>query len=380
MEKLLIIGAGEMQVPVIKKAKELGYITVVTDFSENAPGFKYADHKCIVSTYDFAGNYKIAKKYNVNGILTTSDYPVNTVAYICNKLNFIGLSEVSAKICTDKYLQRKTLLENSIEVPKFIKFNGNEFDVKSIKEFNFPLIIKPLNSSGSRGVIKINHTDDIKNAIKESLKYTSDKLLLIEEFISGKEYSVEILVQNKEIHIIAITQKELLKSTYSFVETRHIIPAQISDNIKERIINYSKSIIKTIGLDNSAAHLELKITNKGEPILIEIGARLGGDYITSDLIPLAKGIDMLKNVINISLGLKIEVNECINKFAGVQFITSENYYSSLELIETSTNLVKKEIKEFKKTTTTNSIERLGYYIASDDSLKKLLNSLNYEKK
>ncbi len=136
--------------------------------------------------------------------------------------------------------------------------------------------------------------------------------------------------------------------------------------------------VEAIGLDNCAAHTELKLTEKG-PIIIEIGARLGGDFITSDIVPLATGVDMLKNVISISLGININIEKTKNVFAGIQFINSENYQSAkqhLENIKTKNGFVRYELKDFKNIALKNSMDRLGYFICENDTrdgLSKLLN-------
>lgn len=379
MQKILIIGAGEMQVPVIQKAKELGYKTIVTDFCDQAPGFKFADCKCVVDTHDLEGNLQIAQDYDVAGVLTTSDYPVNTVAYICNEMGIKGISIEGAKICTNKYLQRKILLENKMKVPRFLKCNILDFNIENISDFEFPIIVKPLSSSGSRGVIKVIEEGDMQKVLDAASVYASDNIILIEEYINGNEYSVEILIQNGEIFIITITQKELLQSNDNFVEGRHIVPAQLKKSVEDKIKKYSYEVINVIGLDNTAVHLELKVTKRGEPILIEVGCRLGGDYITSDLVPLSTGVDMLESIIKIAVNEKINITNKISKFVGVQFITSENYNDIVYFLKKEPKgIVKSEIKKYKQVITTNSLDRLGYYIACANSREELLYILNYE--
>ena len=306
MKKILIIGAGEIQVPVIKKAKEMGLFVITTDFDPNAPGFKYSDVSEVVSTVDLEKNLNVAKKYKIDGVLTTSDLPVNTVAYICEKLSLNGLSIESAKVSTNKYLLRKVLKKNGLKTPNFaIVYDKNE--LKSIiNKFKFPIVMKPIDSSASRGVVKVFSEEELYKEYDESIKYSKSKKVILEEFIDGNEYSVECLIQNGNINIIAITEKTVTGEPY-FVEIRHVIPANLEQGKIDEVNKLVNDVVNIIGLDNSAAHIELKISSEG-PTIIEVGARLGGDYITSDLVPLATGTNMLENIIKISISWLLILN------------------------------------------------------------------------
>lgn len=378
--KILIIGAGEMQVPLIKKAKEMGLEVLVSDISKDAPGLLLADKSFLISTRDLNSNLEIAEKYNVAGVITSSDYPVNTVAFISDALNLPGLSIESAKYCTNKYLQKSILIDAGLSVPKFNYIDTSKDEVKNLVKSNQEYVLKPLSSSGSRGVHKIKAPQDFEIAIRDSLKYSDDSFLILEEYIDGEEFSVEMLLQDNECHIIAITEKKLLKSDSVFVEKGHVIPAKIPIQIENAIRNCAKETVRVLNLNNCAVHLELKVNENGKIYIIEVGARLGGDFITSHLIPLSKGIDMLSNVIKISLGQEININPTIVKFSGVKFITSEDYFEIEKFIQINRiNFIEKNIKDYVLLSTSNSMDRLGYYIVQEDSREKLLRQLNYEK-
>ena len=378
-KKIMIIGAGEMQTPVIRNAKELGLYVITIDGNINAQGNKYADLALEIDTNDKIKILEAAKKYEIDGILTTSDYPVRVVAYVCDKLGLKGLSEKAAKISTNKYLLRECLYNNGIVTPKYQKISCIEDFKKLDSNLEFPLIIKPVDSSASRGIKKVENSSELSEAYDEAKKHSKSGDVLIEDFLIGPEYSVESLSQNGKITIVAITEK-LTKGdagTY-FVEDKHLIPANISKYQQEEIQIMVSKAIKAIGLDNSASHTELKLTEKG-PVIIEIGARLGGDFITSDLVPLATGVNMLESVINISIENILNTEKSKNDFAGIQFINSENYYSAkqhIENIKTSPCVVKYELKKYVKIELKNSLNRLGYFIcvrSTREGLDKLLN-------
>ena len=380
MKKILVVGAGIVQVPIIKKCKELGLRVIATDVDKNAPGMYFADIALSVDTYDKQATLKVAKQKNIDGIITTSDYPVRTVAYVCKNLGLKGISERAAEICTNKYLLRESLSKNNIPCPKYWKINNNN-EVHAIKsEFSYPLIVKPVDSSASRGVTKVNDYIELKDAIKEALTYSKNGNAIIEQFLEGAEYSVESLTQNGKTEIIAITEKTTrgMNNSY-FVEDRHVIPANISIKEKQKIESLVLKAIKVIGIDNCGTHTEIKLTRKG-PIIIEIGARLGGDYITSDLVPLSTGVNMLENVINISIGCKINIEKTKSNYSGIQFINSGNYNfikKYLEKIKSKTGYVRSELKEYKNNDLKNSLDRLGYYICIGNNSEELENILDY---
>lgn len=377
MKKLLILGASEIQLPIILRAKELGHYTIVADYNPEALALVYADKKLIISTNDIPSLIKAAKEYNIDGVLTTSDFPVRSVAHICNELGLRGLTINSAELCTDKYLLRQHLDKNKFLVPQFKVIKSKE----TINEIDFyPCVIKPVDSSGSRGVQKVNTFTELINAYDLSLLHSNSQTVIVEEFIDGDEYSIETLTQNSVTSIVAITAKTVkgAKGIF-FVEDRHVIPACISNELELEISEIIAQVINSLDLNNSPTHTEIKINNKGIYI-IEIGARLGGDFITSDLVPLATGIDMLENAINIALNKKINTSNKIKKYSGIQFITTENY----KLVETylkDTNplVIKQMINPFKEVQLKSSFDRLGYFIVQANTNKQLNQALNCEK-
>lgn len=375
----MVVGAGKIQVPIIEECKKLGHYVIVTDINLNAPGMKLADATYNIDTQDNKATLEVAKKNKINGIVTTSDYPVRTVAYVNENLGLQGLSQKSAIISTNKFLLRETLSANNISCPKYWIINDSS-DIDTVfKKITYPVIVKPVDSSASRGVSKVNNFNELVNALNLAKTYSKKGDVLIEEYLVGPEYSVESLTQNGSTTIVAITEKTTDNSDRYFVEVRHLIPAQINNIDKEKIEALVKKTIKSIGLDNSASHTELKLTKDG-PIIIEIGARLGGDYITSDLVPLSTGVNMLDNAINICLGQSLKTKATKNRYAGVQFIDSDNYEKInkyLNKLQAEDEFVRSELGEYKVGELRSSLDRLGYYICASDSREKLIKALRY---
>jgi biotin carboxylase len=372
MKRLFIIGGGEMQLPIIRKAKELGHFCIVSDFDPNAPGFLFADVQLHVSTLDYEKTLESAIDHQIDGIVTTSDYPVRTLAYVCDNMSLKGLSKLAAETCTNKFLQRQAMTMTDCYVPQYFLFSTVDEINKQLNDLVFPLIVKPIDSSASRGVSKVDNKEELFAAFEDAMQYCVEKKIIVEEFIYGNEFSVESLTQNGETHIIAITQKSTIGSEGKyFVESQHIVPADITISQEKIIHEYVRKIIETLKIDNSATHIELKLSSKG-PVMIEIGARLGGDYITSDLVPLATGVDMLENVIKIALDEKINVEKTKSGFSGIKFINSDNYKNAEKFIANNKELIiRYELKPYKKILLTNSMDRLGYIIINDDSRRNL---------
>ena len=369
MKKILILGAGEMQVPIIMKAKNLNLYSIVADYNEKAPGFLYADKKLFVSTLNYNDLLKFASEENIDGLLTTSDYPVNVVAKISRELGLSAMSEKVASICTNKYLQRNLFKKNNINIPFFQLYS--EFD-DLIGLVDFPYIVKPIDSSASRGVCIVENAEQLNNAFVQAVFYSKERKVLVESFIEGREFSVETYTQGGLTTIIAITEKLLIGEEYGvFVEDTHIQPARLSEIEYNLIREEVLKAIRIIGLDNCPSHTEVKLNSHGVYI-IEIACRLGGDYIASDLVPLSTGVDMLENLIKISLGEKIAVDHKWNKVSCVQFVNTENYQRCLEFIHSQNNaLIRHEIKPYSDVRIMNSLDRLGFLILRTDTMSQM---------
>ena len=369
MKKILILGAGEMQIPVIQKVNEMGYESIALDYDENAIGFKYAKKKCLVSSTDAEKVLVVAKQEKADALLTTSDYPVNVVAKVSQILGLSAMSPEVANICTNKYLQRKLFSDNGINAPRFYLISES-VDLNDFKEF--PYIIKHVDSSASRGVKKVNDSTELTEAIDEAKEFSRSGQVLIEQFIGGKEYSVETLTQNGETTIANITEKLVIGEEYGyFVEDTHIEPARINRDEWQLIESEVKKALKLIKADNCPSHTEVKLWN-GKPYIIEMACRLGGDYITSDLVPLSTGIDMLANLVRLSLGIPVKREKTINKVSCVQFLNPDNYERCKQFVKSNDlHIIRSEIRDYSNHRIENSLDRLGFVILQADDYETI---------
>lgn len=374
---LMILGAGVMQIPVLKAAKEHGYNVLAIDFDPNAPGIGIADTFDLVSTLDIPKVLEIAKHKKIAGLLTTSDAPVKTVASVAHELGLIGMSVKTSDICTNKFKQRELFRAEGINCPKY-RLVASTSDLTGFDDF--PYIVKPIDSSASRGVKKVENENELRVAVTEALNFSNSGHVIIESFIHGREFSVETLTQHGKTHIIAITEKLTRGEEEGFfVEDTHIEPARISGSERELIEAEVKKAISAIGMNNCPSHTEIKVNEKGA-FIIEIACRLGGDYITSDLVPLSTGVDMLGNLIKLAIGEEIDIKQRFSKCACVQFLNPDNYEKCRELINSDNeSIVRSEVLPYEDKKIRNSMDRLGYVILQTETvgeMEEILKKIN----
>ena len=322
MKSIFILGASSLQIPAIKKAKERGLFVYTLDYDSNASGIKYADKFLEISTLDKEAIYEAAIEYNPDYIITsTSDMPVRTVSWVCEKLGKeTDISYQGAIYATDKGEMRKRMKECGVKIPDFRIINSYDEFLECVSEMPDRFILKPADNSASRGVVLVDKRkdDNYLTLYSYCLQYSRNKKVLIEEYMTGPEVSVECFTVNGETSVITITDKIVSEIPY-FVELGHTEPSSLSKDIQDDIINVAMDAIKAIGIKNGPSHTEIKVTPNGAK-LVEVAARLGGDYITSKLVPLSTGIDMIDCSYDILLNKNVNLKKTKSIGAAIRFI------------------------------------------------------------
>ena len=301
-KSILVFGVGELQCSIINRAKEKGLFVVGIDPCADAYGKELVDAFEVVDGQDYERTLAVARKYNVAGIITAAtDKPLVMMARVAKELGVRFFSEETARWSTDKYQMKQRFIEAGILCARgrLIK------SVDDARGLNFPLILKPRDNSGSRGVIWCCDEQALRAAMNETFQYTRMDNVLVEEFIEGPEYSIESLHFDGRSGIIQFTEKQTTPFPYN-VELGHIQPAQLSGEQKERIHSIIAKIAAVMRFENCPSHTEIKINERGIYV-IETSPRLGGDYITSMLTPLSTGIAIEDQVLNISLGKPVDL-------------------------------------------------------------------------
>ena len=319
-KSILVFGGGINQLELIKAAKDLNITSVVLDPSLNPPGKDIADFYYQVEGGDYNRTKQIALKHNVNGIVTGQmEKPLPIMANLAHELGFVFNTPKVIERSLNKTLMKAAFIENGIQCAKGVSFSEDEeITLSKLKKLNFPMIVKPVDAFSSRGVQKVNNFNEIFKIEKHSRSYSSNAKLLIEEFLEGKEFSVECITFKGKTTVVQITEK-FITPPPNTVEMAHLQPARISDTEKSLIEKLVIKAINAIGINNSASHAEVMLTPNG-PFMIEIGARLGGDFISSYLTKASTGISMDRAAIQVALGIKPNLKKAYNNFSMIKYI------------------------------------------------------------
>ena len=368
MKKIVIIGANNFQMLLIKKANQLGYETHVFAWADGAIGAEFADYFYPISIVEKDEILKKCKEIKPDAVISVaSDLATLTVNYLAEKLGLVGNSLECTNISTNKYEMRKAFQKNGVSVPKFFEIS-NINELAKIKEMKAPIIVKPTDRSGSRSITKIEDLNDVeklKKAINEAIEVSFEKKAIVEEYIDGEEFSAEGITYKGKHTLLTITRKQTTGAPH-FIETGHTEPAELSYEMQEKVKKEVFAGLNSLKIENSASHTEFKITPEGEVKIIEIGARMGGDCIGSDLVQISTGYDFLKMVIDVALGNAPDFTKVTEpKKAVIKFIFTQTDVEELEK-------VKREhpkyiyyispIDEINSHEIIDSSTRYGYYI------------------
>ena len=310
-KRLLVLAAGILQVPVIKKAKEKGYYVIAVDGDSNAIGLQYADKAICANITDEEIMLEIAREQHVDGVIhPCSEVSMNVMGRINDELGLAGITKEEAIRATNKHLMREAFEKGNAPSPKSILTDSAEDACEHLQnDFTTDGILKPSRNSGSRGIAKVvrdmNKADFI-NAYNIALNESRDKSVLIEQFIDGPEFSIEIIVWNGKVNVLTVTDKKTTGAPH-FVELGHNQPSCYSKEDVETLKAAAVAGVKALGVNNCACHAEAKLMN-GKAYLMEIGARLGGDFISTELTHLSTGIDMVAAAINVALGIEPDLS------------------------------------------------------------------------
>jgi len=368
-KKIVIIGANDFQNQLILKAKSIGYETHVFAWKDGAVGEKSADYFYPISIVEKQKILSECKKINPSGVISiASDLAVATVSYVEESLNLVCNKESSVLCCTNKYQMRRKLKSNGIYTPSFIEVN-NDSESWLIEGMTFPMIVKPTDRSGSRGITKIGTKAELASAINYSINSSFEKKAIVEEFIEGDEYSCECISYKSKHHFLAFTKKYTTGAPH-YIETAHLQPSDINLKYHDKIKEIIFKALDALGIENGASHTEFKINKNGEVGIIEIGARMGGDCIGSDLVQISTGYDFLKMVIDVAVNKEPEFVRMNNpKHAAIKFLFNKNDIRVLDQIKSNHFDMIYRISQIDTSPTNNIIDsstRLGYYIMFSD--------------
>lgn len=359
-KSILVFGVGELQRSIIRRAKLMGLYTIGIDPCADAVCKDEVDAFEIVGGQDFEGTCAVVEKYGVNAIVTAAtDKPLVMMARVAEKYGFPFYSVETAQWSTDKYQMKQRFLEGGVPCARGRLIAR----VEEADDLYYPLIVKPRDNSGSRGVKLCRNKVELQEAMQEALQYSHLDTVLVEEYIEGQEYSIEGLHYEGKSEVIQFTEKTTTEFPYN-VELAHKQPANLTENQKNDIREQVSKIASCMHFENCPSHTELKINERGI-FIIETSPRLGGDYITSTLVPLSTGINMEDQLLNISLGEKLDTQtERVEKASGVCFFCLPE------------GLVKKIDPQINDVATWLGVHSFQLKLKAGDEVHKITSSLN----
>ena len=392
---ILIIGGGLLQCPIIETARSMRLKTLVADMNPTSPGFEFAHDKIIMSTKDIEGMVREAKKYAdkepIHAVITAGTDASMTVAAVANALGLPGIRFKDAEAASNKIKMRKRLKDFNVPIPQFAAV-WNIQDARDALDFlSFPLVMKPADNMGARGVIKVNNREELQLAFKHAKKYSPTGEMILEEYMEGPEVSVDALTWNGNFRITGLADRIIEREPF-FIEVGHNMPSSLPDETKKEIERIMFLGMKALGITIGAGKGDIKVTPQGVKIG-EIAARLSGGYMSAYTFPLSTGINLNRAAVLIALGEEPDdLEEKFNKVSIERaFLASPGKLVSITGIEEAEDIdgvneifIQSKVGDIISDPT-NNIEKSGHVIITSNTLKeseeifeKVKNTIRFE--
>ena len=300
MKKLMIMGAGIYQVPLIRKAREMGIYTIAVSIPGNYPGFAVADEVCHINTVDYEAVLKVAREKQIDGIVTAgTDVAVITIGKVCDELGLKGLSFEAARIASDKMLMKECYEAGGVRSARFRRVGLEEDPRQAVRELSYPLIFKAVDSSGSRGITRVNDPSGIPGAV-EAVKATTRKdYYIVEEFLEGEEFGAQAFVYDGKLQFV-LPHGDYVFMGDTGVPVGHFAPYELSPQAAADVYDQTERAIRAMKLDNCAINADF-IMKDGKTYVLEIGGRSGATCL-AELVSIYYGYDYYEKIIQAALG------------------------------------------------------------------------------
>ena len=303
MKKIMILGAGIYQVPLIRKAKEMGLYTIVVSIAGKYPGFEIADKIYYKDTADYNSVLPIARAEKIDGIVTAgTDVAVITVGKVCDEMGLCGLSFEAAQISGNKFLMKERYAKFGIRTAKFRKISFNDvFVLDKLADLKPPLMFKAVDSSGSRGIIRVDTPTQYAETIQKVKEYTKKDYFIAEEFLEGEEFGAQAFILNGTIEFI-LPHGDYVFQGDTGVPVGHWVPFELKDEIIEDAKQQLQLAAKAMGLDNCAMNVDFILVD-GKPYVLEIGGRSGATCLC-EMVSVYYQFDYYEKILKVALGEK----------------------------------------------------------------------------
>ncbi len=307
-KKILFLGASHAQLPAIKYAKQKGFYVIACDKKKNSPGFKFSDESYIISTTDKSKILKISKKLKINGIISyVSDISAPTAAFVSQKMGLVGNSPRAVNTLVDKELFRNFQKRNKFNHPKFKVFKNKKKLEQFIKQIKLPVFIKPIDSSGSKGVTKVKKYDQIKDAVKSAMKFSSKKKIIVEKIIQrkGNQIAGDGFVINGKLVFRCWGDENFNERLNGIITIGPSFPSRHSERKFKLVHKQTQKLLKLVGIKNGALNFDFIFDKNDQLYFLEIAPRNGGGLLP-ELIKYLTNVDLIKYTVEQSVGNKLK--------------------------------------------------------------------------
>lgn len=318
-QRLMILGAGIYQLPLIRKANAMGLETLVVSCPGDYPGFAEADRVLYLDTTDTQAVLDAARAEAIDGILTTgTDVAMKTIGAVCDALGLPGISAASAAVLTDKAAMKEMFRRGGVNTSPFRRVSTREEAISAAEEIGYPLMVKACDVSGSRGITKVDRITDLGRALDDAYAVTHHDHLIIEGFVAGHEIGVDGFVIGGELALFAPHDKFVYRTGGVTIPSGHAFPLAADDKVLECIRTEIEHAIVASSFANGAINADIMLTLEGKASIIEMGGRCGATCIP-ELISCYTGIDYYEQMIRFALGDKLDLaprkhlNPCMAK-------------------------------------------------------------------
>lgn len=307
--KLMILGASGAQLNAIKRAKKMGYKVLATDYYTDSPGKSIADECGLASTFDYDECLEVAEKANIDGIMTTgTDQPVYTVNRIAEKLGLPQFISVdTAYGVTNKRYMKEKYKKANIPTTDY-RIIKKDFKDEELQGLKFPVVVKPFDSQGQRGIFKLNTIEDVRNRFDDVIEHSREDAILVESYYKNDEITVSGWVRNGQAKVLTITDRVTFGDDKNIgICSSHEFPSKHYKRYKDEFIDLTQKIVDAFHISEGPIYFQMFVGDEGIKVN-EIACRIGGAY-EDEFIPLITGVDILKMVIDGTMGQDIDYTQ-----------------------------------------------------------------------
>ena len=302
---ILILGAGIMQLPAYEAAAKNGWYAIAADGNPNAPCRNRADHFLNIDLKDRVGLAEAAEELRqtveLKGVFTCGTDFSASVAWVAEKLGLPGIPYQTALDCTDKYRMRSRFREAGVPCPDFCEYSPDLDLEKETRRLNYPLVVKPVDNMGGRGVITAADKSELEEAVVEAVRFSRTGRAIIEEYMDGEEFSIDSIVYDGEIYITGFADRHIYYPP-CFIEMGHTLPSAVDSETRDNIFETFKMAVRALGITLGSAKGDIKLDSRGV-MIGEIAARLSGGYMSGWTYPYASGVMLVEKGMRLAMGM-----------------------------------------------------------------------------